>query len=354
MNSEDGPQPLWERVDDASQPPLVIAEISGNHLGSLERAKELIWAAKSCSADVVKFQHYSPETITVQSDHPDFVIGGDSLWRGRNLWELYAEAMTPWEWTNELVDTCRGAGIPWFSSPFDETAVDFLEGFDPPMYKVASFEIIDIPLIKKIASTGRPMILSTGMATEDEISEAVEAASSFGVAHIALLRTSSAYPAPIEEMDLRAISFLSEQYGVPIGLSDHTTGNTAAIVATAFGARVFEKHLTLKRSDGGPDAAFSLEPAEFSDYVDLIRDAHRTIGSVRIGPSDKETASLRLRPSIRAKKHIGAHEELTPENVATIRPAGGLHPRHFPELLGRRSTRPLAPGDPIKWEDLED
>lgn len=354
MKSEPGGQAVWERVADESQAPVVIAEISGNHLGSLERAKDLIRAAKKSSADIVKFQHYSPETITVESDHPDFLIGGDSLWKGRHLWDLYKEAMTPWEWTEDLVRTCDEVGIPWFSSPFDETAVDFLEKFDPPMYKVASFEIIDTPLIERIGRSGRPMILSTGMATREEIAEALAAVSDAGNTHVALLRTSSAYPAPMNEMDLSAISHLIQEFGVPVGLSDHTIGNVAAVVATALGARVFEKHLTLKRSDGGPDAAFSLEPEEFSHYVSAIREAHLSIGSYRLGPSPKEADSFRLRPSIRVIRTIHAGETLTGENIATIRPSGGLHPRYFAELLGRISARRLEPGDPITWKDLQD
>ena len=350
MTLENSPQAddFWEE-----QGIVVIAEISANHLGNLSRAISLIDAAKEAGATYVKFQHYSPHTITVKSAHPDFLIKPPSLWAGRRMWDLYEEAMTPWEWTESLVCKCEDVGIKWLSSPFDETAVDFLEQFDPPIYKVASFEIIDIPLIDKIAQTGKPIILSTGMATEEEISEAVQAAKNAGSTQIALLRTSSAYPAPVNEMDLRAIPYMAEKWGIPVGLSDHTLEHTSAIVATGLGASIFEKHLTLKRSDGGPDAAFSLEPEEFADYVAKINDALSSLGTERLGPSKLEQGSLRFRPSIRAIKDINQGDLLTPENVATVRPAGGLHPRTLPELLGRASASPLRAGDPISWNDVE-
>jgi pseudaminic acid synthase len=342
----------WERVSNSSLPPLVIAEMSANHLGSLDRAIDIIKAAKKAGADVVKFQHYLPDTITTKSNHPDFAISGESLWAGRDLWSLYEEAMMPWEWTADLVTVCKEIGLFWFSSPFDETAVDFLEQFDPPMYKVASFEIIDIPLIEKIARTGKPMIISTGMATEGEITEAVNAATSAGNPKIALLRTNSAYPAPVDEMDLRAIPYIAEKWGVPVGLSDHTLDHTSAIVATALEARIFEKHLTLRRSDGGPDAAFSLEPEEFSDYVRKINDAFSSLGTARLGPSPRERDSLRFRPSIRAIRDINQGDLLTLENIATVRPAGGLPPKNLNLILGLASKRPMKKGEPITRESL--
>ena len=337
---------------EAEPNPVFIAEISANHLGKLSRAISLIEAAKEAGATYVKFQHYSPNTITAESAHPDFLIKPPSLWAGRRMWDLYQEAMIPWEWTETLVSKCVEEGIKWFSSPFDETAVDFLEQFNPPMYKVASFEIIDIPLIERVALTGRPIIISTGMATEEEISEAVDAARKAGNNQIALLRTNSAYPAPVDEMDLRAIPYMVEKWGVSVGLSDHTLEHTSAIVATALGARIFEKHLTLKRSDGGPDAPFSLEPEEFADYVAKINDALSSLGTERLGPSPRERDSLRFRPSIRAIKDIDQGELLTSENVATVRPAGGMHPRYLPEVMGRHAKAPLFVGDPIFEESL--
>ena len=352
--SEYYPRKNWEKIADPGRSPLVIAEISANHLGSLERAKTLIKLAKESGADVVKFQHYRPDTITVRSQHPDFLISGESLWAGRELWSLYEEAMMPWEWTEKLVQTCEDVGIDWFSSPFDETAVDFLEQFNPPMYKVASFEIIDIPLIERIASTGKPMIISTGMAKEEEISEAVEAARSVGCSKSAILRTNSSYPAPINEMDLRAIPYMAKKWAIPVGLSDHTLDHTSAIVATALGARLFEKHLTLRRSDGGPDSAFSLEPEEFSDYVRFINDAFQSMGTERLGPSPHEHHSLRFRPSVRAVKDIGKGEIFTPDNVATVRPAGGMHPRSLTAVIGRIASMTYAVGDPILEDSLGD
>ena len=342
----------WGKVNDSGLPPLIIAEMSANHLGSLDRAAHIIKASKDAGADVIKFQHYRPDTITVRSKHPDLQISGPSLWAGRDLWSLYEEAMMPWKWTEQLGMVCDEIGIDWFSSPFDETAIEFLEQFNPPMYKVASFEIIDTPLIEKIAGTGKPMIISTGMASEEEISEAVEAARNAGNTQIALLRTNSAYPAPVGEMDLRAITYMAEKWGIPVGLSDHTLDHTSAIVATALGARIFEKHLTLRRSDGGPDAAFSLEPEEFADYVAKINDAFSSLGTERLGPSPREQDSLRFRPSIRAIKDINQGELLTLENVATVRPAGGMHPRYLPELLGRTSASTLRVGDPISRDDV--
>lgn len=347
-------QAVWGTIHDDSVAPVVIAELSANHLGSLPRAQDLIRAAAEAGADVVKFQHYSPATITVKSTRPEFFIGGDSLWAGRDLWSLYEEAMTPWEWTADLIATCEDVGIAWFSSPFDESAVDFLEQFHPLMYKVASFELIDIPLVQRIARTGKPLIMSTGMSTAEEISEAIEAARSAGNNQIALLRTNSAYPAPIDQMDLRAIPHMREKWGVSVGLSDHTLDHTAAIVATTLGARVFEKHLTMKRSDGGADSAFSLEPAEFANYVRSIRDAHASLGRPRMGPSAREEGSLQFRPSIRATRAISAGEAFTPENIATVRPAGGLHPRHLPELIGRRCLRALEQGEPLSWDVVGD
>ncbi len=345
---------VWDVVMDKKLPPIVIAELSANHLGSLARAKELIREAANAGADAVKFQHYSPQTITVRSTRPEFFIGGDSPWAGRDLWSLYEEAMTPWEWTRDLIDTCEQFGIAWFSSPFDETAVDFLEQFHPPMYKVASFELIDIPLVRRIAETGKPMILSTGMSSADEISEAIATVRSAGLNEIVLLRTNSAYPAPTDQMDLLAVPFMSEKWNVTVGLSDHTLENTAAIVATALGARVFEKHLTLKRADGGADAAFSLEPSEFIEYVRLIRDAHASLGNPRLGPSAREEGSLQFRPSIRATKEIAAGEAFSMENIATVRPAGGLHPRHLPELIGRKCLRVVSQGEPLTWDLVGD
>lgn len=332
--------------------PSVIAEISGNHLGRLNRALDLVRAAKEAGATFVKIQHYKPETITVKSSLPEFVVKS-GLWAGKSLWNLYAEAMTPWEWTSEIDAVAREEGIPWFSTPFDETAVDFLEGFDVPMYKVASFEIVDLPLIRHVAETGKPIIISTGMASVEEIDAAVEAARRAGAWDITLLRTNSAYPASPKEMDLMAIPFMQERWGLPVGLSDHTLGATSAIVASALGARVFEKHFTIARSDGGPDAAFSAEPDEMADYVRQVNEGRDSLGSARFGPSPKEEASLRFRPSLRAVRRIERGERITAENVRSVRPAGGLPPDAFLLIDGRLARVEIPLGSPVLAEMLD-
>ena len=265
------------------QPPYVIAEISANHRGSLAAAVELVHAAAESGADAVKLQHYTPDTITVRSDHPDFLVTGGTLWDGRQLADLYAEAMTPWEWTDDLAAAADDAGITWFSTPFDTTAADFLVRYDVPAFKIASFEIVDLPLIRHVAGLGKPVIVSTGMASMQEIDAAVDAT---GDTETAILRCNSGYPARPDEMDLRAIPVMRDRWNRPIGLSDHTLGATAAVAAVALGACIVEKHLTLRRSDGGPDAAFSAEPHELTELVDALRDAHATLGEARFGPSD--------------------------------------------------------------------
>lgn len=331
---------------------MIIAEISANHLGQLSRAKKLIEAAKEAGAGFVKFQHYTPETITVKGRHPDLKIGGGSLWDGRTTWDLYEEAMMPWEWTAELVSHCAEVGINWLSTPFDESAVDFLEEFAPPMYKIASFEIIDLPLIRYAAGTGRPLIISTGMSTISEIDAAVEAAASSGAPSITLLRTNSGYPAPLNEMDLSAIPEMKKRWGNPVGLSDHTLGSVAALVSVGLGATVFEKHFTLNRLDGGPDAAFSAEPQELKEYVELLAAAQLSLGLARFGPSAAEEASIALRPSLRAIQDIREGEFFTSDNVKSVRPGGGLQPDRMAELLSKKSNRAIFQGDPILETDL--
>jgi pseudaminic acid synthase len=332
--------------------PYVIAEVSANHDGSLPRALELIHAAKESGADAVKLQHYTTETITVRSEHPDFRVKGGTLWDGRQLADLYAEAMTPWEWTEELVDTARQLNISWFSSPFDTTAVDYLANFDVPAYKIASFEVIDLPLIRYAAQHGKPMVISTGMASVGEIDAAVAAALDAGAPSVALLRCNSGYPALPHEMDLRAIPVMRELWGVPIGLSDHTIGYTAAVAAVALGACIIEKHLTLKRTDGGPDAEFSAEPDELTELVHAVRDAHAALGTARFGPSPRENASRAFRRSLRAVQFIPAGCEITSDLVRSVRPSGGLAPDEIHNVLGRVAERDLQPGDPITWDAL--
>lgn len=336
----------------SEHPPYVIAEISGNHGGDLKVAVELIQAAKAAGADAVKFQHYKPETITVRSPHPDFRVKGGTLWDGTQLADLYARAMTPWEWTAELANAASEVGIAWFSSPFDTTAVDFLEQFDPPAYKVASFEIVDLPFIRYIAGCGRPVILSTGMATLSEIDAAVRAAQEAGAASVAVLRCNSGYPARTAEMDLAAIPVMAKAWGLPVGLSDHTLGHTAAVVAVALGACIVEKHITLRRNGEGPDDAFSAEPHEFRLLVNAVREGSEALGSIRFGPSAHERASLAFRRSIRAVLPLAKGDLVTTANVRSIRPAGGLTPDCLTSALGMVADRDIQIGEPITWRDL--
>lgn len=343
---------IGESVISSSRPPYVIAELSANHRGSKAAAIEAVHAAAEAGADAVKLQHYTQDTMTVESSHPDFKIKGGTLWDGRQLSHLYAEAMTPWDWTADLAIAADGCGIQWFSTPFDPSAVDFLEAFDVPAYKIASFEIVDLPLIRYAASTGKPLIISTGMATVAEVDAAVQAARDGGARSVALLRCNSSYPARPEEMDLCAIPVMAEMWQVPIGLSDHTLGETAAVVGVALGACILEKHLTLDRSDGGPDAQFSAEPAEFARLVCAVREAHLSLGVVRFGPSDDEVASRSLRRSLRAVRPIAAGETITADNVRSIRPAGGLAPDDMGHVAGMVANQDLQQGAPITWEAL--
>ena len=332
---------------------FVIAEMSANHQGSKSLALEIVHAAAESGADAIKFQHYKPETITVRSTHSDFEIRGGTLWDGRRLADLYADAMMPWEWTADLASEARKLGINWLSSPFDETAVDFLEEVDVPMYKVASFELVDLPLIRYVASKGKPVIMSTGMATELEIDCAVRAAQEGGAPSVSILRCNSMYPANSSEMDLAAIPEMIKRWSIPVGLSDHTMSSVTAIAAVALGATIVEKHLTIRRSDGGPDGAFSTEPAEFSQLVRDIHEAKAAIGSVRFGPSPAELKSLAHRRSLRAVADIKAGEKITPTTVRSVRPAGGLMPDDFASIDGSIASRDIAIGDPITRDLLK-
>lgn len=334
------------------RPTYIIAEMSANHGHDFQRAVQIIRAAKEAGADAVKLQTYTPDTITFPSDSEPFRVGGGTLWDGRTLHELYAEAHTPWEWHPKLKEAADEIGIDLFSTPFDFTAVDFLESIGAPAYKAAAAEIVDIPLLRKIAQTGKPMIISTGMATLAEIAEAVDAVRAAGASQIALLRTSSAYPAPPDEMDLRTIPHMAEAFGVPAGLSDHTLELAVPVAAVALGAAIIEKHLTLSRELGGPDSAFSLEPDEFKEMVRAVRTTEKALGRVRYGPTPSEAASLPFRRSLFVVKDVKAGEAFTEENVRSIRPAAGLHPRCLEAVIGRRATRDLAAGTPLKWEHV--
>lgn len=336
------------------RPMYVIAELSANHAGRLERAEELVRAAADAGADAVKLQTYTADSMTLDSDQAPFRVGDDMLWAGRTLYDLYDEAHTPWEWHARLLDVAREAGIELFSSPFDRAAVEFLVKLDVPALKIASFELVDLELIRLAAATGRPLIMSTGMATVEEIDDAVTAAREGGAAGIALLRCNSAYPAPAAEMDLRTIPDMIRRWDVPVGLSDHTLGTTAAVAAVALGATVLEKHLTWSRAEETADAAFSLEPDEFADLVRQIRAAEASLGAVRYGPSERERPSLQYRRSLFVVSDVRAGEVFTEENVRAIRPGHGLAPKELSRVLGRRATRDVDRGSPLSWELVGD
>jgi len=331
------------------QPAYVIAEVSANHNGKLERAKAIVRAAKEAGADAVKLQTYTPDTITLKSDSPLFRHGGTGLWANRDLYSLYQEAYTPWEWQPELKALADEIGITLFSTPFDPTAVDFLETMAVPAYKIASFELVDLPLIQKVARTGKPLILSTGMGTLDEIAEAVEAFHAAGGKELALLKCTSAYPTPPAAMNLRTIQDMATRFGVPAGLSDHSMGHTAAVTAVALGASVVEKHFTLSRSDPGPDSAFSMEPAELAAMVDAIRTAEAALGGIHYEPTPAEAESRRFRRSLFVTRDMKIGEMFTSDNVRSVRPAAGMHPRHLPEILGKTATRDVPAGSPLEW-----
>jgi pseudaminic acid synthase len=330
-------------------PTYVIAEMSPNHNQELDEAIRLVRAAKEAGADAIKLQTYTPDTITLDSDREWFQIRG-TLWDSRKLYDLYGEAYMPWEWQADLVSEADRLGIDCFSSPFDPTAVDFLESLGAPAYKIASFETVDIPLLRRVAATGKPVIMSTGMATLAEIEEAVTTLRDAGCRQLALLKCTSAYPALPSEMNLRTIPHLAETFGAPAGLSDHTTGIVAPVTAVALGACIIEKHFTRSRSVPGPDAAFSLEPHEFREMVEAVRSAEAALGTISYSMSTREKASRAYRRSLFVVRPVRKGEFLTLENVRSIRPANGLHTRHLDEVVGRYAACDLEPGEPLRWE----
>ena len=340
---------IGDRPIGPGHPPYVIAELSGNHNGEIARAIDLINAAKLAGADAVKLQTYTADTMTIEHDGPGFRIQG-GLWDGRSLHELYQEAHTPWDWHPTLFAHAKKIGIDCFSSPFDFTAVDLLESLGAPAYKIASFEIIDTPLIRYAAKTGKPLIVSTGMADESEIDDAVTAARSSGARGVALLHCVSGYPTPAEEANLARIPSLASRYDCPIGLSDHSLRIEVPIASVALGATILEKHFTLARADGGPDAAFSLEPDELRALVEGVRTAHAALGRSQYGRAPSEAANVSFRRSLYAVKDIAEGEELTSDNVRSIRPGFGLSPKYLPEILGRRARRAIARGTPMSFE----
>jgi len=335
----------------ASAPPFVIAELSGNHDGSLAKALATVEAIAASGAHALKLQTYTAETMTLDIAEREFVIDNPgSLWFGRTLYSLYHQAHTPWEWHEPLFRRARELGLVAFSSPFDATAVEFLESLDVPAYKIASFENVDLDLVRRVARTGKPVIISTGLATLAEINEAVVAAREAGCGSLVLLKCTSNYPADPSSSNLRTLPYLRDVFGCEVGLSDHTLGIAVAIASVAAGATVIEKHVTLDRASGGVDAAFSLEPAELAQLVQSARIAWQALGAVQIAPTDEEKSSLVFRRSLYVCKDLAPGDVLTAENLRAIRPGLGLAPKHRAVLLGKRVNRAVARGTPMSWE----
>lgn len=334
--------------------PFIIAEMSGNHNQSLERALEIVEAAAQAGAHALKIQTYTADTMTLNIENPDFKIDDkNSLWDGQNLYQLYQQAYTPWEWHKPIFDRAKELGMIAFSTPFDETAVDFLEELNVPLYKIASFENTDLPLIKKVASTGKPMIISTGMATLAELDELVKTATEAGCKDLVLLKCTSTYPATPENTNILTIQHMQQLFeNVQIGLSDHTIGIGVAVASVALGATVIEKHFTLSRADGGVDSAFSMEPSEMRMLVEETERAWQALGKVTYGPTDKEKASLKFRRSIYVCKDIEQGEPFTKENIKIVRPGYGLEPKYWDRVIGKISKKQIKAGTPLTFNDL--
>ena len=330
---------------------MIVAEISGNHNGSLDRALEIVRSVAAAGANAVKIQTYTADTITLNVDTPAFRVSGDhELWGDRTLYDLYQEAHTPWEWHQPIFDLARELGLMAFSTPFDETAVDFLESLDVPLYKIASLEIVDLPLIRQVAETGKPMILSVGTASVAELGAAVEAARAGGCTDLTLLACTSSYPAIPDDANLRRMPVMAELFGCKVGLSDHTLGIGVAVAAAALGASVIEKHVTLARADGGVDSAFSLEPHELKQLVDECDAATRALGAADVWATSAENESLRLRPSLYVTKDVQPGDLATDENVRSVRPSGGLVPAELSNVIGRTFAHAAGPGTPVSWD----
>lgn len=329
------------------KPCYMIAELSANHGQSLERALKIVQAAKDAGADAIKLQTYTPDTLTIDCRRPEFMVGKGTLWEGKNLYDLYAEAHTPWEWQPELKKEAERLGLHCFSTPFDDTAVEFLEKMEMPAHKIASFELVDTELLKKVAATGKPVIMSTGMASFEEIEEAVQTLRDGGCTQLALLKCTSAYPSLPEDMNLRTIAHMAESFNLPVGLSDHTLGFSVPVAAVALGACIIEKHFTLRRSDGGPDSAFSLEPEEFCAMVSNVRIAEKALGGISYGMAENEQASRVFRRSLFVVRDMKAGEAFTRDNVRSIRPGHGLPVRDLDRVLGRKASVDVQRGTPL-------
>lgn len=332
------------------QPAMIVAELSGNHNGDYNRAVEIIHAAAEAGADAVKLQTYTADTITIDCNKPWFMTSEGSLWEGRTLHDLYKEAYTPWEWHEGLMKEAHNLGLECFSSPFDPTAVDYLENLNVPAYKIASFEINDIPLIRKIARLHKPMIFATGIAYEEDIKLALDTCKEEGNENVILLKCVSAYPTPYSMVNLRMMQYLQDEYNCLTGLSDHTLGSVVATGSIALGGKMIEKHLTLDRSAGGVDDAFSMEPAEFAEMVKNVRIMEQALGSYKYEISDEQAAERRLSRSLFVVKDINAGDLITPENVRSIRPGNGLHTKHYEEVLGMTAIHDIEKGTPLSWD----
>lgn len=333
---------------------FIIAELSANHGGKIETAIETVLAAKRAGADAIKLQTYTADTITLDSDKEDFVIKGGTIWDDRRLYDLYKEAFLPWEWHEEIFRVAKEEGLVCFSSPFDKTAVDFLENLGNPIYKIASFEITDIPLIEYTASKGKPMIISTGIAEYEDIELAVETCRNVGNNDITLLKCTSSYPAPVEEANLLLMQQFAKDFDVKVGLSDHTLGTTVPVVATTLGATVIEKHFILDRAIGGPDASFSLDEKEFTEMVKAVRDAEKAVGNISYETTEKQKAGKAFARSLYVAEDIKEGELFTKENIRSVRPGFGMHPKYYRDIIGLRSKRNLTHGDKLSINDIGD
>jgi pseudaminic acid synthase len=336
----------------STSPIFIIAELSANHNGSIATAIETIKAAKRAGADCIKLQTYTADTMTIASDNDDFIIKG-TIWENQNLHKLYQKAYTPWEWQEELMQVAKEEGLVCFSSPFDSSSVEFLENLNVPAYKIASFEITDIPLIELVASKNKPIIISTGIAEQEDIELALDACKRMGNNNIALLKCTSSYPAPIEEANMIMIKDLAERYGVISGLSDHTMGSTVPIVATCFGAKIIEKHFILDRSIGGPDASFSMDEGEFTAMVMAVREAEMAIGKIDYTLTEKQKKGKEFSRSLYVVEDIKAGEVITEKNVRSIRPGFGMHPKYYKEILGREAITSFSKGDRLTFEAIK-
>lgn len=334
---------------------FIVAELSANHRHKKEIAEKTIKAIADTGADAVKLQTYTADTLTIDSRRPEFLAATKgTIWEGRSLYDLYKEAYTPWEWHSELKELAESLGLTFFSSPFDPTAVDFLEDLNVPMYKIASFEITDIPLIEYTASKGKPIIISTGIADAGDIQLAVDACRRMGNEEITLLQCTSSYPAPPESANLKMIPNLAETFGVSSGLSDHTMGSAVSVAGVALGATMIEKHFILDRSLGGPDASFSMEPREFKQMVEDIRIVEKALGKIDYNLTEKKRKSRKFSRSLFVVEDVPAGAKLTKDNIRSIRPGDGLHPKYFPQVLGFKAARDLKKGDPLRWNKIEE